>query len=104
MGKEQFVVDKVALDEFKGLPIIGDCWFKSTVPSNIEFRSYLQPLHKDLTWKKKIPMSYLEPKWQSLLKAIFVYITCEGRYNRVMFYHFKLLNHFTGRSPINLPF
>jgi hypothetical protein len=49
-------------------------------------------------------MSYLEPKWQSLLKAIFVYITCEGRYNRVMFYHFKLLNHFTGRDPINLPF
>ena len=49
-------------------------------------------------------MSFLEPKWQSLLKAIFAYITCEGRYNRVMFYHFKLLNHFTCRSPINLPF
>jgi hypothetical protein len=49
-------------------------------------------------------MSYLEPKWQSLLKAIFVYITCEGRYNRVMFYHFKLLNHFIGISPFNLPF
>jgi hypothetical protein len=49
-------------------------------------------------------MSFLEPQWQALLKAIFVYITCEGRYNRVMFYHFKLLNHFTGREPINLPF
>ena len=33
-----------------------------------------------------------------------VYITCEGRYNRVMIYHFKLMNHFTGRSPLNLPF
>jgi hypothetical protein len=64
----------------------------------------LLPVHKDLIWKKDIPMSYLEPKWQSLLKAIFVYITCEGRYNRVMLYHFKLLNHFTGRDPINLPF
>jgi hypothetical protein len=53
--------------------------------------------------EKDIPMSYLETKWQSLLKAIFGYITCEGRYNRVMFYHFKLLNHFTGRTPINLP-
>ena len=53
--------------------------------------------------EKDIPMSYLETKWQSLLKAIFGYITSEGRYNRVMFYHFKLLNHFTGRTPINLP-
>jgi hypothetical protein len=64
----------------------------------------LLPIHKDLSWKKDIPMSYLEPKWQSLLKAILVYVTCEGRYNRVMFYHFKLLNHFTGREPINLPY
>jgi hypothetical protein len=104
VGKEHFVVDEVAIVEFIGLPRIGDCWFKSMVPSNIEFRSYLQPLHKDLTRKKEIPMSYLEPKWQSLLKAIFVYITCEGRYNRVMLYHFNILNHFTGRSPINLPF
>jgi hypothetical protein len=104
VGKEEFVVDEATIAEFTGLPRIGDCWFKTTMPSNIEFRSYLQPLHKDLIWKKDIPMSYLEPKWQSLLKAIFVYITCEGRYNRVMFHHFKLLNHFTGRSLINLPF
>ena len=74
------------------------------MPSNIEFRSYILPIHKDLIWKKDIPMSFLHPQWQSLLKEIFVYITCEGRYNRVMFYHFKLLNHFTGREPINLSF
>jgi hypothetical protein len=47
-------------------------------------------------------MSYLEPKWQSLLKEILVYITCEGHYNKVMYYHFKPLNHFTGRGLINL--
>ena len=33
-----------------------------------------------------------------------VYITCEGRYNRAMIYHFKLMNHFIGKSPLNLPF
>jgi hypothetical protein len=57
-----------------------------------------------LTWNKDIPMSYLEPKWQTLLRAILVYITCEGRYNRVMYYHFKQLNHFTGREHLNLPY
>jgi hypothetical protein len=104
IGKEEFIIDEASIVEYTSLPRSGDCWFKSTTPSNIEFRSYLLPVHKDLIWKKDIPMSYLEPKWQSLLKAIFVYITCEGRYNRVTFYHFKLLNHFTGRDPINLPF
>ncbi len=49
-------------------------------------------------------MASLEPEWQALLKAIIAYITCEGRYNRAMIYHFKLLNHFTGKVEINLPF
>jgi hypothetical protein len=62
VGKEQFVVDEAAIAEFTGLSRTSDCWFKSIVPSNIEFRSYLQLLHKDLTWKKDIPMYYLEPK------------------------------------------
>ena len=38
------------------------------------------------------------------MKEIFVYITCEGRYNMVMIYKFKLMNHFIGRLPLNLPF
>ena len=33
-----------------------------------------------------------------------VYITCEGRYNKAMIYHFKLMNHFTGKSSLNFPF
>jgi hypothetical protein len=41
VGKEQFVVDEADIVEFIGLPRIGDCWFKSVVPLNIEFRSYL---------------------------------------------------------------
>jgi hypothetical protein len=104
IGKEEFIVDEASIAEITDLPRMGECWFKTTLLEDIEFRSYLQPQHKTLIWKKDIPMSFLETKWKALLKAIFAYITCEGRYNRVMFYHFKLLNHFTGRSPINLPF
>ena len=104
IGKEEFIIDEASIVEYIGLPKKGDYWFKSIVPSNIEFRSYLLPIHKDLIWKKDIPMYFLQPQWKYLLKEIFVYITCEGQYNRVMFYHFKLLNHFTGREPINLPF
>jgi hypothetical protein len=49
-------------------------------------------------------MSFLEDKWHNLLKSILVYITYEGRYCRVMIYHFKLMNHFIGRTPLNLSY
>jgi hypothetical protein len=104
IGREEFIIDEASIAEYTRLSRAGNCWFKTSSPSNVEFRSYLLPVHKMLTWKKDIPMSYLETKWQTLLKAILVYITCEGRYNRVMYYHFKLLNHFTGREHLNIPY
>jgi hypothetical protein len=39
-----------------------------------------------------------------LFKGIQLYITSEGRYDKLMMHHFKLLDHFTGKTPINLPY
>jgi hypothetical protein len=78
--------------------------FKTIVTKNVKFRTYVKPEHKGLIWKKDIHVSFLEEKWKQLLIAIMVYVTCEGRYNRVMIYHFKLINHLTGRNPLNLPY
>ena len=88
----------------KELPRTREKWFKTTITKDVEFRSYLKPEHRDIVQKKSVPSTWLEERWQQLLKAILVYITCEGRYNRAMIYHFKLMNHFIGRSPLNLPF
>jgi hypothetical protein len=104
IGQDEFQVDEALIAEVTEFPRTGENWFKTTVTKDIEFRSYLKPEHKCLIWKKDIPISFLEKKWQHLLKAILAYITCEGRYHRVMIYHFKLMNHFTGRSPLNLPY
>jgi hypothetical protein len=104
IGQDEFIVDEALIAEVTELPRTGESWFKTTVTKDVEFRSYLKPEHKSLIWKKDIPMSFLEDKWQNLLKSILVYITCEGRYCRVMIYHFKLMNHFTGRTPLNLPY
>jgi hypothetical protein len=104
VGTIEVQVDEAIVAAATEMPRTGERWFKSTTTKDIEFRSYLKLEHKCITLKKDIPRSYLEEKWQHLLKAIQVYITCEGRYSRVMFYHFKLLNHFTGRCPLNLPF
>ena len=104
INKEKFQVDEAFIAEVTELPRTGENWFKTTVTKNVEFRSYLKPKHKSIVWKKSIHMSYLEEKWQHLLKSILVYITYEGRYNRVMIYNFKLMNHFTSRIPLNIPF
>jgi hypothetical protein len=104
IGWDEFEVDEGLIAEVIELPRTGEKWFKTTVIKNVEFMSYLKPEHMGLIWKKDIPVSYLEEKWQQLLKSITVYITFEGRYNRVMIYHFKLINHFTGKNPLNLPY
>jgi hypothetical protein len=104
IGQDEFEIDEALIAEVTELPMTGEKWFKTTVIKNVEFKTYLKPEHRGLIWKKDIPVSFLEEKWQQLLKAIMVYITCEGRYNRVMIYHFKLINHLTGRNPLNLPY
>ena len=95
IGREEFQVDEALIIEVTEFPRTGESWFKTTITKNVEFGSYLKPKHKKIVWKKSIPTSWLEEKRQYFLKAILVYITCEGRYNRVMIYHFKLMNHFT---------
>ena len=97
-------MDETLIAEVTELPRTGEKWFKTTITKNLEFRSYLKPEHRNVVWKKSVPSTWLEERWKQLLKTILVYITCEGRYNREMIYHFKLMNHLRGKSPLNLPF
>ena len=104
IGKEEFRINEALIAKVGKIPRTREKWFKTTITKDVEFSSYLNPEHKNVVWKKSIPSTWLEEKWQQLLKAILVYITCEGRYNKVMIYHFNLMNHFTGRSLLNLRF
>jgi hypothetical protein len=51
-----------------------------------------------------VPSQYLWEPFQNLLKVIRRYFTYEGRFDRVYPYHIRLLMHFTGKKPLNLPF
>ena len=104
IGKEEFLVDETIILEVIELPRNGEKWFKTTITKNVEFRSYLKPEHRNVIWNKSVPSKWLEERCQQLLKSVLVYITCEGRYNREMIYHFKLMNNFIGRIPLNIPF
>ena len=104
IGKEDFHIDETLITEMTELHGTGEKWFKTTIPKDVEFRSYLKPEHRGMVWKKSVPSSWLEERWKQPLKAIVVYLIYEGRYNRAMIYHFKIMNHFTSKIPLNFPF
>ena len=57
IGKEEFQVDETLIAEVEELPRTGEKWFKTTITKNVKFSSYLEPEHKHVVWKKKIPFT-----------------------------------------------
>jgi hypothetical protein len=104
VGSLEIIVDEAAIAAATSLPRMGQSWFKTTAPKNLNFRAYLKEEFRHHAWKKGMLVSYLEEEWQELFKGIQLYITSEGRYEKLMMYHFKLLDHFTGNNLLNLPF
>ena len=86
IGKEEFLIDETLITEVTKLLITGEKWFKTTIPKDVEFIYYLKLEHRGVVWKKSVPSSWLKERWKQLLKAIVVYLTCEGRYNRAMIF------------------
>jgi hypothetical protein len=104
VGSLEIIVDEDAIATVTSLPRSGQSWFKTTATKNLNFRAYLKEEFRNDAWKKSMPVSHLEDEWQDLFKGIQLYITSEGRYDKLMLYHFKLLDHFTGKTLLNLPF
>jgi hypothetical protein len=104
VGSVEIKVDEKLIAVATGLPMTGQRWFKTTAPKNQDFKSYLKDGYKHKAWSKGMLVSYLDEEWQHLFKGIQLYITSEGRYDKLMMYHFKLMDHFTGKTPINLPY
>ena len=62
------------------------------------------PGFQKLDWKNGIHMRKIKPKWKIPLEMVQNYITCEGRYDRVLKCHLRLLMHLNGILKLNLPF
>ena len=57
IGKEEVHIDETLITEVTELPGTGEKWFKTTIPKDVEFRSYLKPDHRGVVWKKSVPSS-----------------------------------------------
>jgi hypothetical protein len=86
------------------IPLQGEKWFKG-MPLYIScYMDFIKPKYQNWKIGADIPSEYLLEHFEKLLKIIRKYFTCEGIFDKVYPYHIRLLMHFTGKNPLNLPF
>ena len=68
-----------------------------------KLKSFLLALPKGLDDKNGYPIKYIQPQWETLFHMIVRYITCDGKYSSIHFYHLRILMAFKG-SKLNLPY
>jgi hypothetical protein len=68
------------------------------------YEEFIKPNCLNRKFKMSIPSRYLQEPFRKLLMVIRKYFTCERRFERIHPHHIRLLMHFIGRRPLNLPF
>jgi hypothetical protein len=99
-----FQVTEETLSAATEIPPRKENWFKG-MPLNIScYMDFIKHECRNRKIGANIPSQYLLEPFEKLLKVIIKYFTCEGRFDRLYPYHIRLLMHFTGKNPLNLPF
>ena len=85
MGYLEIIVHEATIATTTSLPRSGQSWFKTTTTKNLNFIAYLKEKFRNVAWKKSMPVSHLEDEWHDLFKGIQLYITSEGRYDKLKY-------------------
>ena len=96
-------MDEDVISEVIGVPSNGEKWFKQQ-SFETDYSKLFFPVFEKLDWKNGIHISKLKPMWKTPLEIIHNYITCEGRYDRVLRCHLRFLMHLSGDQKLNLPY
>lgn len=57
-----------------------------------------------IVFNKGIPSSVLKSKWRNLLLILQKFVTCEGRFGCMFFYHIRILMNLIEEHQMNLPY
>ena len=96
-------VNEDSVAEAIGVPAQGEKWFKQQYFKG-DFSEFLILGCEKIYWKNGVHVSKMKPGWKIPLEMIQNYITCDGRYDRILKCHLKLLMHINGNTQVNLPF
>ena len=87
------------------LPRSGEKWFKNRGIDGEDRNVFLKNPNMDTTvYKKGIPSTALKNKWRNLLLVLQKFVTCEGRFGKMYFYHVRMMMHFLEDHHMNLPY
>jgi hypothetical protein len=82
----------------------GEQWFKGMQLDLSYYHDFLKLESRNTDFGATIPRELLLEIHSNLLRVIQSFFTCEGRFTRVYQYHIRILMHFTGKKPLNLPY
>jgi hypothetical protein len=99
-----FQVTSKNLSTMTEIPSRGERWFKGMPLDVWCYEDFIKRDFLGGKVKVGVPSIYFQGPFQKLLEVIKKYFTCEGRFDIIHLHHIRLLIHFTGRRPLNLPF
>jgi hypothetical protein len=104
VGTLDFEVTEQSISTTTEIPVQGEKWFKAMSLKSAFSKDFLKPEYQEDNLSKGVPRNHMLEYFDKMIKVIQRYFTCEGRFNMVYQYHIRLLMHFTGKDPLNLPF
>ena len=78
----------------------GEKWFKVMKFQLTNCDQFLKEEHRGEDMTNGVPKTWLLEKHEIFLYVIHKYFTCDGRFNLVYQYHFRLLLHLIRKYPI----
>jgi hypothetical protein len=79
-------------------------WFKKGKFPDEVCNMFLVAEYQKRDWSLGISILWLKEEWRGILSIIQRYITGEGRFSIIHFYHIRFLVHLNGDKELNLPF
>ena len=103
IGGFKFIVNEDKIVEVTKLPQVGERWFKGSKVNKKKCLSLLLPLPDNTKLKIGVPVRFLKPEWKAYYEILVRYVSCDGRFSHLHYYHLRLLLALQG-CRLNLPF
>jgi len=104
IGELSFPVSDVTVSTATKILLQGEQWFKGMPLDIVNYKDFLNSKYRSKEYGAIVLREYFLEPYKKLRKIIKRYFTCEGRFGRIYQYHFRLLMHFIGKIPLNMPF
>ena len=91
IGDFQLVLNDDMIAKATKLPQVGEHWFKGQKVNKKKCEMFLLPLPEGSDLGRGVFVKFLKPQWRACFEILIRYVTCDGRYSHIHYYHLRLL-------------